>query len=154
MLSVGWTAELIPSFYSIRTFSSFIAGNTERQTSEELFMFVWIALVQGDKKETDREARLPTPTQIKRCTGHSSECALFSLLLIREKHTSCKNLNEDTWLSNGSGPSWLHAEPVPGSGMESSVRYRVVQSVYWEKSITIPWSKSRNEPADRNTSSN
>lgn len=117
-------------------------------------MFIWIALVQGDKEEMDREARRPTPTQIKRCTGHSSECALFSLLLIREKHTSCKNLNEDTWLSNRSGPSWLHAEPVPGSGMESSVRYRVVQSVYWEKSITIPWSKSRNEPANRNTSSN
>lgn len=50
-------------------------------------MSPWMALVQDDKEAMDGGVGLLTPAQIKKGTGHTSECALFSLFLLREKHT-------------------------------------------------------------------
>lgn len=57
---------------------------------------------------------------------------LFSLL-DKILHNG-KNLNEDTSLSIGPGPNWLHAELMLASGMESSVRCHVMHLGYWEES--------------------
>lgn len=57
-------------------------------------------------------------------------------------------------VSTGPGPNWLPSKPVLCSGIESSVRCHVVYLVYWEKSLTIHWPKSRNESEYSSTSSN
>lgn len=53
-----------------------------------------------------------------------------------------ENLNKEALLPIGSGPNWLHVQPVLGSWMEIPC---AMFSILWEKFIVL-WPKSRNEP--------
>lgn len=86
-------------------------------------------------------AELPVPTQTKQCTRLSLWMGPILSFLYKMETNLIENVNEEALLSIGSGPNWLHVQPVLGSWMEMPC---AIFSILWEK-FTVLWLRSRNE---------